>query len=253
MNNSKQIIFINSLYHYIFLLLNNNHVNDFYLYHVSQYYNLFSTWYLPSIFIPPSLHWSLFISTCPLSSSIITIYPRIIVPSSHPGTIIIKLLSISQQICIPYTLSSLIFTNIQYSGSFYSAPPPFPPITHTQSTLHMQCTTAHMPFTYAFIPPSIKKVFIYSPRIHALGMFKGLYTNSSPGIGTHYYTVSSSWEECSAFWNAAEATHTVQFFVPPGTHSWLGGQWCGRDLNSNLLIALGGTRTVDPRVRKRVP
>ena len=38
-----------------------------------------------------------------------------------------------------------------------------------------------------------------------------------PGIGTHSFTVSSSWEEYSAF-SAAEAIHTVAIFVPPGTH-----------------------------------
>jgi hypothetical protein len=38
--------------------------------------------------------------------------------------------------------------------------------------------------------------------------FRGPYM-TSPGIGTHSYTVSSSWEECSAF-SAADAM--LQFF-----------------------------------------
>ena len=39
-----------------------------------------------------------------------------------------------------------------------------------------------------------------------------------PGIGTHSYTVSSSWEECSASSAAIAMLQIFPFIVPPGTH-----------------------------------
>ena len=43
------------------------------------------------------------------------------------------------------------------------------------------------------------------------------FTLIIPGNGTHSYTVSYPWEECSAF-SAAVAIRTVLIFIPPGTH-----------------------------------
>ena len=51
-------------------------------------------------------------------------------------------------------------------------------------------------------------MFIYSPV--SLKAHRTLY-QLPPGIGTHSFTVSSAWGECSAFC-AAEAIHTVPIF-----------------------------------------